>query len=156
MVSTQSLPHSIFTATLCSINKSQIIGYRQKGYSPKVTLHKKQAQNSKLRSLQPLSCTVAYHIPTGVLELPLGLCQLLKSGNLNLVVVVIFAPQKSTSTTNKGFLPPAQRVGLLAPHWLQQKISPILPLSLWFTWFRIICLLKSLLKWGLERGHRHI
>lgn len=130
---------------------SQIIGYSQKCYSPKVT--KKWGQNSKLRSSQPLSCTVPYQIPTSVLKLPIGL---IKVSAIFKPVVKIWEiktwlwweylhPQNQQA--------PQTRASSRRPEsWFtsseHSKISAIIPLSLWF---KIISPVKSLLKWGLDR-----
>lgn len=114
VLSTQSLSHTIFTATLYGINKSQITGCSQKGYSLKVILHKKWGQNSKSPTSPLLYCRISYsHWYAGAAHM--NLCQLwissnfasllLKSGHLNSVEVEISTPLKSVSTTNKGFLP---------------------------------------------------
>ena len=82
--------------------------------------------------------------------------QSLKSGNSNLAIVGICAPQDSTSTKYKGFLPKLRRVHLTAHNWIQQKNSGVISLLFWFKGFRRICPFKSLLKWGFERGYGHI
>ena len=131
----------------------KLLDTARKVIRPRSHFTKKWGQNSKLRSSQPLSCTVPYHIPTGVLKLPIDL----------IIVSAICKPVvkiwkiKTWSWWEYLHLQnqqgPQTRASSRRPEsWFtsseHSKIPAIIPLSLWF---KIISPFKSLLKWGLDR-----
>lgn len=149
------------------LNKSQISGSSQKGYSLSHTSQKKMwGQNSP--PLLPCRISHSHWWCAGTVHMGPGqswissdfASRLLKSGHLNLAMVGIFTPLKLISTytieTDKGFLPHlGERVYQHTTEY-SKRLQILFQSHFSSNGSKVTYLLKSLLKWGLEKGRRNI